>query len=317
MRLLFVFLSLLLLDFGYSQSALFTNNQLIEIDSNSDQGFIYEHKLKAKETIYSLSRIFKQSVKDIYVFNDKTPDYIFQIDEIVKIPFDPTIMTTDPSIWSSFSEKIVVEYQVKAQENLYRISREYFPQSMDHLMYASNLQSFNLSVNQKLIIGYISLNTSTPVISSSITEETSDIAEQKRKIENIDRLSRYPVYVRDLSRPQLKSEIVLDTSQLYVYEEEPIEYKEIERNGIALWDKKISDKRNLFVLHKSIKPGTELVVYYPLLQKSVKAQVVGNIPIGLYSKDVDLIISPKVAEKLSVRDAKFRVTVKYLKEVNS
>lgn len=315
MRYLLLFLSLFLFEFGYSQNDLFRKNDFIQISVSNDGDFVYHHKLKAKQTIYSLSRFFNQPVQDIYEYNGKESNYIFQIDEIVKVPFDPAIMTTNPAGLTDFDQNIAILYQVKPQENLYRISREYFPQSMDHLMQNNKMQSYNLSVNQKLIIGYIPLGGKSTETIDRKKDKVIAIHEQRKKLIEIDRISRFPIYVRDISRPELASDIKMDTSFYNIVKDEP-KYEIVEKSGIAMWDKKISDKRNLFVLHKKIKAGTSIEIYYPLLKRSVKAQVVGNIPKGLYSKDVDLIISPRVAKSLGVIDTKFRVSIKYSKEVN-
>lgn len=96
-----------------------------------------------------------------------------------------------------------------------------------------------------------------------------------------------------------------------VYEDKPtIHSKKIR----AQWNSKSKDKTNLFALHATAKKGSYIEVYNPMLDRMVIAKVVGNIPDRIYKNNVELIVSPKVAETLGVVDKKFFVTIKFIEE---
>lgn len=82
----------------------------------------------------------------------------------------------------------------------------------------------------------------------------------------------------------------------------------------AQWNSKSKDKTNLFALHATAKKGSFIEVYNPMLDRMVIAKVVGNIPDKIYKNNVELIVSPKVAETLGVVDKKFFVTIRFIED---
>jgi LysM repeat protein len=312
--------------FGSSQNNPLSDIQEIQLQVTADNHFEYHHKLKAKQTIYSLSKFFKVTVSSIYELNEKAEDYSFKIDEIVRIPFNNTVMTSSLEEVADFEEKIAVRYIVRPKENLYRISREYFTQPMDQLMSINQMLDFNLSLGEELIVGYIPLSSRDTKLATAKTEESTEVVEGIEVLEGIevpesiaelDQLDSQLRYLKTLEPIMLDEHILLDSSLVYDLLPEEEEFRTIEEKSIALWDKKISDKDNLFVLHRTLKAGTNIEIYYPLLDRTIEAQVVGNIPKGLYPGEIDLIISPKIAQQLSIRDAKFRVDLRYSEKVVS
>lgn len=51
-----------------------------------------------------------------------------------------------------------------------------------------------------------------------------------------------------------------------------------------------------------------------MLDRMVIAKVVGNIPERIHKNNVELIVSPKVAETLGVVDKKFFVKIRYIED---
>ena len=81
--------------------------------------------------------------------------------------------------------------------------------------------------------------------------------------------------------------------------------------GIAIWNQTSSNSKNLFALHPTAKVGTFIEITNPMMNKTVQAKVIGNIPPRTYTDDVSLVISPRVAKMLGVVDRRFRVEVKF------
>jgi hypothetical protein len=52
-------------------------------------------------------------------------------------------------------------------------------------------------------------------------------------------------------------------------------------------------------------------IYNPMLKSHVKAKVLGKIPSGTYSEEVQLIISTAIARDLGILDSRFKVNIKY------
>ncbi len=341
--------------FSYSQSTFFTSSDSIEIKGSDVLGLHYVHKLKAKQTIYSLGKFFNRSVNEILQYNVKQRDHIFSINEEILVAFDATVLLTDvDSPLFLHTPMLTVYYVVQPSDNLYRISREYFPQQMDHLMTNNGLRSFNLDVGQKLIVGWIPLpigsgkprqykhNPNTEILSvASISQLdhilTSQDAIQKIKTativvessqktdESIDNELKLVKILSQIDESSSTSTALnpermgdLTANEELAKAEEESKEKELiplpnlkSNSGIAIWDNQIKDDHNLFVLHKSAKVNSIIELHYPLLNTSIKAKVVGNIPKGIYPREVDVIISPKVAKTLGVLDRRFQLDMKY------
>ncbi len=319
---------------SFGQAPIFPDNSSIVVHSDPLYGFTYTHELKAKQTIYSLAKVFDTSVNDIYQLNLKDKDYVFQIHENVKIPFQAFTLITDNKDLQRYEAFVEVLYAVKPKDNLFRISRVLFPQSMDHLIENNNMSDYNLDIGDELIVGWLPLSepikhmNPDPISSisiASINHLKHQLNYDRKSLENLELELKQPKKSLPLTdvrsskndeilkfERELETNTEIETAEAKTKVELTKSTAVLKHNsGVAMWDKKISDRENLFVLHKTAKVNTMLEIYYPLLDRHVQAQVVGNIPKGLYSNEIDLIISHKVAHQLGVRDARFRVEMKY------
>ena len=68
----------------------------------------------------------------------------------------------------------------------------------------------------------------------------------------------------------------------------------------------------MFVLHPNAKIGSEVEITYPMLNTTIKAKVISDLPKELYPKNISIVISPSIAEALGAKDAQFRVEMKYI-----
>ena len=85
----------------------------------------------------------------------------------------------------------------------------------------------------------------------------------------------------------------------------------VKERGIATWNQVQMRGGRKFVLHNTAKLNTEVEIYNPLMRRTIHAKVVGRIPEGTYAKDVDILVSPAVAQSLGALDARFMVELKY------
>ena len=121
---------------GSSQSYALDGSQ-IEVEVSINNEIIYIHKIQKDQTIYSLAKHFKISVRDLMFINDIEPDQIIALDSEIKIPLDPKKLQTP--IRSLSDDWTPVVYKVKRGETLYSMSHTYFPQRMDHLIQRNNI----------------------------------------------------------------------------------------------------------------------------------------------------------------------------------
>lgn len=108
--------------------------------------------------------------------------------------------------------------------------------------------------------------------------------------------STLEIDANDLENKDLKDE------KDYVYKSE---------KGIAIWNQSSSNSKNMFVLHPTAAVGSFIEITNPMMNKTVQAKVIGNIPPRTYTDDVSIVVSPRVANMLGVVDRRFAVVVKY------
>lgn len=82
--------------------------------------------------------------------------------------------------------------------------------------------------------------------------------------------------------------------------------------GIAIWNNTGTGKHQMFALHPTAKVNSVIELQNPMMNRTVYAKVIGNIPPNTYPEEVKVIISPKTAQSLGVVDQRFFVKMRYL-----
>lgn len=85
-----------------------------------------------------------------------------------------------------------------------------------------------------------------------------------------------------------------------------------EEKSVGYWLKSADQSTALFVLHNDAPINSLVEVTNPMFDKTVAAKVVGRIPEGAYTGDIDIILSHGLAENLGAIDPRLYVKVKYL-----
>lgn len=162
-------------------------------------------------------------------------------------------------------------YVVKPGETLYRISKTYFNRNVSDVSGLNDLEGSNISVGKKIVIGYY------------LPEDELDKVEEDEAIE-------------------VATEVKQAEAPAVVW---------VKERAIASWNQVQMKGGRKFVLHNTAKLNTEIEIYNPLMRRTIHAKVVGRIPAGTYAKDVDVLVSPAVAQSLGALDARFMVEIKY------
>lgn len=167
-----------------------------------------------------------------------------------------------------------VYYQVKPQDNLYAIARRYFHTDINEIKKLNKLPNNNLDLGQILVLGYYPLPHHNADLASN---HSSTIL----KVIDSTTLSAKPGYIK--------------------------------KNGTAILSQSGSGSGN-YILHRTAKVNSEIYIFSPLTNRSVKAKVIGRIPDNLYQPEIDMVVSNTLAQSLHVRDKKFFVKQTYLPE---
>lgn len=148
--ILFVF-SLIFNTTLQANTALIPDVMVLRMDEH--MGVIYMHQLKKNQTIYGLSKFFNTDLDKISAANPSISLSDIKLDQEINIPINTDMISSERNLSPSKSY-IPVFYTVKAKDNLFRISKVYFHQSIENVMKINKLYSMELSVGQKILVGW-------------------------------------------------------------------------------------------------------------------------------------------------------------------
>ncbi len=262
-------------------------------DEYENPVIFYEHNKNS--SLYKMCKLFHADVNAVLKYNDLKNDKELDLGDRVKIPVDFEYIFRGNSIKSFKNTAFVpLEYKVKPKENLFRISKVYCGESIEAMMKRNNLRSKDLNIGQKLILGWLPVD---EVSKKYIT--STEIKEHNRNVfldEEHEIARRVAMY----------EDIDVDTLAL----DDQKDLNLTKEKGIAIWTKQ-STGHSKFALHSSAKLNSEIELFNPIVQRRVKAKVIGRIPDGAYSEDVSVIISPATAVSLGALDSRFSVVMTY------
>ncbi len=237
---------------------------------------VYPHTVKAKQTLYSISKLFELPVTYLRKINRIEKNQALDLNQEIYIPLRDNLIRADKP--TNLEDYIPVVYKVKPKETIFRISRIYFDIETEQLKQNNQLTEDKLDIGQYLTIGWFK------VAGGTIAPEISPAADSMLVETVEDSLAR------------------VDTSFVVI--------KPKYKKGIAFWDKS-STTNQLFVLHKTAKVNSEIELYNPVQGIRTMAKVVANIPRNTYPADIDVILSPATAKQLGALDSRFLVEMKY------
>ena len=325
--LLCIFISASL--FGQASSvALFSNDEEYHIVLSQGTDYYYVHEIQKGQSLYALSRTFHVPLDIIYQLNNLEKEATISIGQQIKVPVKDEYLYKGIDLTGlKHGDFIPVYYETKAKDNLYRISRVYFNQPLEDLVQRNELKNNNLSLGQRLLVGWLPIKGSGSVAQKQGLqfedefEEELDKAIEEVETNGIDRIDDPEIIdTPDVSNNELLSD---SAAQLIEYPEGfnvvllgDVKYSEnmkhVSHSEVAHWDKAMPDNGTVYVLHQDAVIDSYIILFNPLLRRTVQAKVIGRIPYGAYTKDVRLVLSPRTAKQLGALDRRFKVEVSAL-----
>jgi hypothetical protein len=281
------------------------------------------------------------------------------------MPLTDNHILVDESMMDRSKKYRPVVYITKAKDNLYKIAKQYFNLPFDALMARNHLNTPNLKVNQKLLIGWFDNSKKeeshagakpntlkseqahleekfTIANPSPFTEEykaidlmTSEWVKKYGKEENsadhlidlsknipeikiVERKSDKPtavVKLVEISKPAEKiTRGNLDNSTVSLEKPRVLKRKMITQSGVARWVKTESTNGDLYCLHPTAPVNSVVEITNPMTHRKIYAKVLSNMPAKLYGDDINVVVSPGVANLLGVIDSRFYVKLRYVEE---
>lgn len=294
---------LLLLSFAAFGSTDFTIGTDTIVISRTDQNvLLYKHKVNNHQNIGDLCDLLACDVETILQTNQADKISTLLEREEILIPISEKILVTEETHKYDKQEYVPVVYEVKPKDNLFRIARHYFFQSLEELMARNQMEDYNLSIGKKLHIGWVSIQNE-KLTPPPVVKLPASIAEKN------DTMQFHRVIKDESDITNKENEEAADSSSIII--EEPINY--LTSKGKGMWDKKVRDNGKLLALHQKAKIGSTIELRNGMLNRTIRAKVIGRIPKNVYPDDISVLVGPTAAKSLGVIDHKFPVEVRYTK----
>ena len=240
---------------------------------------ILEHTLEEKQTLYALSKFYGMTVNEIFDYNPGLNRNNYTAGMKITIPVPAkSILTQIPPEHNSY-DYVPLCYKVKKSDTLYKLSKNYFNIPIETLRLLNKLPDNTLSMGQVIQVGWI------------------------------NRWGIPKEYRRFRGGPLDKKNQLLKKK----YQQAREIKKEHRQKGVAHWKKNGLRSRNLYAMHRKAPIDSVIAIHNPMSQKTVYARVIARIPESIYSEEVVVIVSERVAHLLKAKDARFFVKVKYLR----
>ena len=292
------------------------------------------HTVAAKETWYSIGRLYNISPKELAPYNGLKMDAPLAIGQTIKVPLAVVNFSQDGR--KAADESLVPVYHtVQEKEWMYRISQNHNKVPVEKLEQWNKVSNDDLRPGMKVIIGYLKVKTSQSSLASgknipvqppvaTTTTKTQDkpvttIPKDEEKQEVVDKPQTVKTDTKTTSTP---NNTVPDDPR-------PVVNKSIDYNGgyfrsqyasagkatvgTAGVFKSTSGWRDgkYYALMNNVPVGTIVRIEHPLTRKQVYAKVLGQLPDMKESNGLAIRLSDAAAAELGAGAYKFSVGVSY------
>ncbi|MBL7725108.1 MAG: hypothetical protein JNK27_13230 [Chitinophagaceae bacterium] len=317
----FSFLALIL----YSVSVTAQKADLVV--KNGDKGLYLEHKVAAKESFFSVGRLYNVHPKHIASYNKLDMAKGLLIDQKLSIPL------TDTNFTQKGNSGTPVYYKASKNISLEDISRENNNVAVASLKGWNNFSADNAKKDTKLIIGFllskempsitIKPKASEPVVKK---EEKPVVTEPKVEEKPVEKAEEKPVekpeekpVVKVEEKPVVKTEEKTVTGGQGFFKphfdqqvrKSPVTKDETVTAGIFKTTSGWQDEK-YYILIDAVSPGTIVRIVNPANSKIVYAKVLGEMSGIRQNEGYNIRISNAAATVLQITEQdKFIVKVNY------
>lgn len=235
---------------------------------------IFEHRIAAKQTLYSLARFYGLNEEELYPYNPKLKSNKVGIGQIVRVPIPNASIRRFKNANFKQWKYAPIMFLVKKGDNLYKISQTLFHMPIDSVVKWNHLPNATIKPGQLLHVGWMSLDG-----------------------------------VPDTIRQVRKGTVDVRSKMLGSHFEK--QKKAVEERGAASWNAKGNSKTDLYCLHRTAKVGSIIAVTSTMSNRTAYAKVIGKIPQNAYGSETVLVVAPSVAKLLGAKDEKFFVKIRY------
>ena len=248
----------------------------VYLEMNRFEEKLFAHRLAPGQTLNKLAAFYGIAIDDIFFYNPE-----LRIEDLVegfpvKVPIpNKAIHRYRPSDYSRW-RYVPICYLPRRQDNLYRISKDYFKMPLDTLLRRNGLTSgARLRVAQPLHVGWMR----TSGIPGTGGESSNPIIRKSKQLRQ--------QFVTQSNSGRLRTE-----------------------RGASTWTPEGRGGRDLVVLHRKASINSVVRIHHPMFNRTLYARVIGRIP-PTTDPEVHVMVSPYLAQALGVRDLRFFTVVDY------
>ena len=287
---------------------------------NGDNGLYLEHKVVAKESFFSVGRLYNVHPRHIALYNRLDMTKGLLIDQKLRIPL------TDTNFTQKGNSGTPVYYKAADIISLADVSKGNNNVSVSSLKGWNNLPEDNVKKDAKLIIGFllskempsatIKTKVSEPVVKK---EEKPVVAELKAEDKQVEKTEEKPV-AKVEEKPIVKTEQKTVIGNGFGFFKSyfdqqvrkfPVTKEETVTAGIFKTASGWQDEK-YYILIDAVTPGTIIKVTNPANSKTIFAKVLGEMSGVRQNEGYNIRISNSAASVLQVSEQdKFIVKVNY------
>lgn len=325
---LFVFFAIIISGGLFAQTAL-------EIKGTGANLFL-EHTVSAKESFYSVGRLYNVAPKDLAAYNHLQMETGLSVGQQLKIPLEKNNFTQSDA--RSANDALVPVYHVvEPKETLYRLFVNYNKVPITSLQKWNNLQSDALSEGSQMIVGYLKIdkaqaellaqssNVATPANATPQSEEKkAEPAPQKAAVAQAPEPAKKESTATPAKEPAVVEKTVATKSSVNfaggyfkkVYDQQILAKAPLDNSGSGGTFKSTSGWQDgkYYCFYNNAAPGSVLKVTDNASGKSVYAKVLDVIPDIRQNSGLSVVLSNAAAEELGAgSETKFDCVVSYVK----
>lgn len=279
------------------------------------------HTVAAKESLYSIARLYKIHPKELAAYNNISIDDGLVIGQVVKIPakknmapLENTTPKPEPvaaAIITNKTSNNPLYHLVLAKEGLYSISKQYNV-TIDQIKQWNNLPGNDINIGEKLIVGYQQADTKPVAKKTEPVKEPVAQTAVEQKEATIPVVKQQPAVVKQASPAQ---PIMASGESFFKqgYDAQTKDKSVATETGIAGIFKSTSgwEDGKFYCLHNTAPAGSFVKITYPRTQKTVYAKVLDLMPDLKENGNYKIRISNAAAAALGDDGLDFECTVSF------
>ena len=284
---------------------------------SSDKGLYLDHKVGAKESFFSIGRLYNVHPKHLASFNKLDMTKGLLIEQTMRIPL------TDTNFTQQGNSGTPVYYKTAAGEGLMKVSSANGNVTLANLRNWNNLNNDNVKSGTKLIVGFLSSKEMPSItITTKPKPEEPVVKTEEKPIVTEPKVIEKPVVKTEekplIAPPKVEERPVATNDQGYFklsFDQQikitPVSKNETVTSGIFKTASGWSDAKYYLLIDK-VSPGTIVKVINPANNKAVYAKVLGEMSGIRQNEGLNIRISNAAASILEITELdKFIVKVNY------